>query len=91
MYAGDELEDKHLNKLYMIHPEFLDQDNNIILDKRDCVPQTGKAQMWILNERLYELHRERIKVGQKGYFMEGTVKTAECEVIELIGLINSKS
>ncbi|MDI1355807.1 MAG: hypothetical protein PSX36_12870 [bacterium] len=85
MYAEDEVEDKQKCKMWMIHPEFLDQDNKIILDKTIRVPQTGKAKMWILNEKLQEMHKERIKVGQKGYFMEG-IKSAECEVIEIVGL-----
>ena len=42
--------------------------------------------MWIMSELLKEKHKQRIKVGQKGFFMEGHCKTAECEVIEVIGL-----
>jgi len=40
--------------------------------------------MWILNESLIELHKERIKIGLKGFFMEGPHKAAECEVIEVV-------
>lgn len=88
MYVEDEVENKQECKMWMIHPEFLDKDNKVILDKTIRVPQTGKAQMWILNERLYEMHQKRVKVGQKGYFMEGRIKTAECEVIEIVALKN---
>jgi hypothetical protein len=73
-------------QLWCIHPEFLDADNNIILDKTIPISKSGKAYMWILDEEKIDFHRNRIRVGQKGYFMEGPTKTAECEVIELIGL-----
>lgn len=88
MYIEDEVKDKNKYKMWMIHPEFLDINNNVILDKTIRVLQTGKAQMWILNESLYEMHKNRIKIGQKGFFMEGSNKTAECEVIEIISLDN---
>ncbi|MBS7230451.1 hypothetical protein KHA90_05385 [Flavobacterium psychroterrae] len=57
MYSGDE----NLKQLWMIWPEFLDNENNIILDKSIRVSTSGKAKMWILNETLYELHKDRIK------------------------------
>lgn len=90
MYAEDEFDNKVECKIWCIHPEFLDENNNIILDKSIHVPQTGRAQMWILNEKLYDMHKKRIKVGQKGFFME-PFKTAECEVIEVVSLKNHKS
>jgi hypothetical protein len=82
MYSGDE----NLKKLWMIWPEFLDSENNIILDESIRVPTSGKAKMWILNEALYELHQERIQIGLKGFFMEGPHKVAECEVIQVVNL-----
>lgn len=82
MYSGDE----NLKKLWMIWPEFLDNENNIILDKSTRVPTSGKAKMWVINEINQELHRERIKIGLKGFFMEGPNKVAECEVIQIVGL-----
>lgn len=42
--------------------------------------------MWILNPDFMDYHRSRIKIGVKGFFMEGGIKTAECEVIGLVGL-----
>lgn len=81
LYSGD----KH-TKIWMIWPEFLDINNNIILDKSTRVPTFGKAKMWIINEINQELHRERIKIGLKGYFVEGPHKVAECEVIQIVNL-----
>ena len=82
MYDGDNPE---TDRLFMIHPEFINDENQVILDK-SFRSWTGKANMWILNPDFIEYHKDRIKLGVKGYFMEGAKRTAECEVIELIGL-----
>lgn len=86
MYFEDEVENTIESQMWMIHPEFMDFKGDIILDKTIPVPQIGKAKMWILNEKLLDIHKKRIKIGQKGFFMEGPVKTAECEVIEIVNL-----
>jgi predicted nucleotidyltransferase len=70
----------------MIWPEFLDNENNVILDKSIRVSTFGKAKMWIVTEVNKELHKSRIEIGQKGYFMEGPRKIAECEVVEILRL-----
>ena len=80
MYSGDE----KVRQQWMIWPEFLDDEDNIILDKSLRVPTSGKAKMWILNEALIELHKGRIKIGLKAFFMEGPNKVAECDVIQII-------
>ncbi|MTH17856.1 hypothetical protein [Flavobacterium sp. LC2016-01] len=80
MYSGDE----NKKQLWMIWPEFLDNEGNIILDKSLQVPTSGKAKMWILSESLIELHKGRIKIGLKAFFMEGRYKTAECEIIQIV-------
>jgi len=59
-------------------------NGEIILDITIRVPQTGEAQMWIINENNYNLHKQRINIGQKGFFMEGPTRTAECEVIRIV-------
>ena len=86
MYAEDVVENRNEWKMWMIHPEFLDKDGSILLDKTIGVAESGKANMWILNDAILEMHRERIKIGQKGFFMEGPNKVAECEVVEIVGL-----
>ena len=78
------LEDIDQNRMWMIHPEFMYDNGEIILDKTIRVPQTGEAQMWIINENNYNLHKQRINIGQKGFFMEGPTITAECEVIRIV-------
>jgi hypothetical protein len=82
LYAEDNAQDG----LWIIWPEFLDLNGNVITDKSIRVDLNGKAIMWIMNEHFTEKHKARIKIGQKGFFMEGSRKVAECEVIEVVGL-----
>lgn len=82
LYDGD---NPKTDRIYMIHPEFIDDNDQVILDK-SYNSRTGKANMWILNPDFMDYHRSRIKIGVKGFFMEGGIKTAECEVIRLVGL-----
>jgi hypothetical protein len=42
--------------------------------------------MWIIVPERRPYHYDKIKVGLKGYFMEGTHKVAECEVVEILSL-----
>lgn len=82
LYSGDE----NIKQLWMIWPEFLDEEENVILDKSIPVPTSGKAKMWILNDTLKHLHRDRIEIGLKAFFVEGPRKVAECEVIQIVNL-----
>ena len=87
-YRSDFLYDTdnpNTDRIYMIHPEFIYDNGQVILDK-SYNSWTGKANMWILNPDFMQYHRDRIKIGVKGFFMEGATKTAECEVIEVVGL-----
>jgi hypothetical protein len=75
------------NKLFMIYPEFEDEKGGIIMDADVAVLQNGYARMWILNPPMRSYHLDKIKVGVKGYFMEGSRRVAECEVIEILDLM----
>jgi hypothetical protein len=77
------------NQLFMIHPEFENDNGEIILDDKEQVSINGTARMWILipERRIY--HEDKIFVGTKGFFMEGSRKVAECEVIEILGLLTN--
>jgi len=81
-------QDHEANQIFMIHPEFEDSEGNIIEGQ---VPQEGIAKMWILVPKMFDYHKERIKVGQLGYFHEGARKTAICEIIEIKGLKDLKN
>jgi hypothetical protein len=73
--------------LFIIWPEFEDSDGELI--RSGTVLPEGVARMWILNDELRGYHAERITVGTKGWFKEGSRSTAECEVIELVGLVTN--
>jgi hypothetical protein len=76
--------------VFMIWPEFEDERGNVIVDEASFpVPAIGTARMWIINAGMRKLHRQRIRTGTKGFFMEGTVKVAECEVVEVLGLMSN--
>jgi hypothetical protein len=81
--------DQTINRLFIIWPEFENSDGEVIL-QNDCpVPISGIARMWIMIPERRPDHYDKIKPGLAGYFMEGSRKVAECEVIELVGLLNN--
>ena len=73
-------------QVFMILPEFEDTNGDIILDNTKSVNASGTARMWIINPPFRTKHASGIKVGIRGYFMEGPKKVAECTVIEILGL-----
>ncbi|WP_227871847.1 hypothetical protein [Paenibacillus bovis] len=75
--------------LYMIHPEFEDEHGQVI-GREEHVPACGTALVWIvIPERRQDIHRHRIHTGTRGYMMEGPHRTAEVEVIEILGLFTN--
>lgn len=79
-------EQPDLNSMYMIWPEFEDETGNIITQTETTVLKEGVARMWIIMPSMRKFHRDKINIGLKGFFMEGSNRVAECEVIELIDL-----
>jgi hypothetical protein len=77
---GDQFEN-----YFMIHPEFESGDGGIISED-EVVPPTGTAGMWILVDEMRNFHRERIRIGVKGFMMEGPYRLAEIVVIEVVSL-----
>jgi hypothetical protein len=81
---------EHLaNQLFMIYPEFEDVNGEIMLQTDIPVLRDGIARMWIANTKWRAYHKDKIKIGLIGYFMEGARKVAECEVIEIPGLLTN--
>ncbi|MGE6315935.1 hypothetical protein ACQKC1_09120 [Shewanella baltica] len=81
LYDGD---DPQLDGVFMIWPELLDENGQVIEDKTlGSALHKGRANMWILSEEMREFHRKRIKVGTKGYWVCGPFKVANVTVIEL--------
>ena len=86
LYSGDDVRDG----IYMIHPEFEDQTGKVIVDLETPVSLTGTARMWIIiSEMRDNTHKNRIKVGTKGYMMEGSRRIGEVEVIRIVGLFTN--
>ena len=82
LYDGD---DPQRDGAFIIWPEFVDPAGSPLPE--GPVPSHGLAQMFILSDSMREqVHRHRIAVGVKGYFIEGLKRVAECEVTRLIGL-----
>jgi len=75
-----------VNGIFMIWPEFEDEDGKIILEDHKSVLPNGTARMWIIVPERRPYHQNKIHVGLKGYFMEGSKRVAECEVIEVLNL-----
>ncbi|MBS1635693.1 MAG: hypothetical protein JST26_07195 [Bacteroidetes bacterium] len=74
------------NTMYIIWPEFEDSEGNVLLCSDKSVPNQGTARMWIVNNEMRPSHYDRIKIGVKGYFREGAMVSADCEVIEVLDL-----
>jgi hypothetical protein len=79
------------NSIYMIWPEFEDEQGNVIIDTEIRVKAVGTARMWVIVPKMRQMHRTRIKVGLKGYLMEGPTRVAKCEVVEIVGLESNPS
>ena len=83
MYEGD---DPVSDGIFMIYPEFLAEDGQPIADGIP-IPLVGSASMFILSpEMRASVHQSRVKVGTRGYMMEGSRKIASLEVVQLVGL-----
>jgi len=82
LYEGD---NPVSDGIFMIHPEFLDSAGSPIQDNV-AVPLEGKASMWILVPQMHPLHRARIDVGTRGYFVEGSRKIGNVEVESVVAL-----
>jgi len=83
LYEGDDIQKSGLS---MIWPFFENKGGEFINDEIK-VPNKGIARMFILiPESRVNTHQQRIKIGVKGHFMEGSKKVAEAEVIEIVDL-----
>ena len=73
--------------IFMIWPEFEDEAGKVILNSAIELPKTGTARMWILMPKMRSYHKTKIHIGLKGFFMEGSRRVADCEVIEIVDLL----
>jgi len=80
---------KHENKLFIIWPEFLDENANVITQKNAPVPISGKARMWIINDSLRKYHQDKIKIGLNTNGHEGGTVVAKYRVSKIVGLMTN--
>ena len=74
------------SQLYMIWPRFLDQEENELCSYQ-MIEMSGLANMYIISDKLINsVHKDKVKVGTRGFLMEGPKKVAEAEIIEVINL-----
>lgn len=79
----------HENQLFMIWPEFLDENGNVITQGNTPVPVTGKARMWIINDGLRKYHQDKIKIGLNANGHEGGTVVAKYQVSKIVGLMTN--
>ena len=70
--------------LFMIWPEILLPDGPLLTEGH--IPAHGQADMFIIVPGSRAFHRQHIRKGVRGYFMEGNTRVAVCEVISVIHL-----
>jgi hypothetical protein len=79
LYAGD---DPQKDGISMIWPQFVSEHGTFI--EAGPVPREGYATMWIVNADLArELHRNRVVVGARGFFVVGHRRIAEAEIVAI--------
>lgn len=86
LYDG---EDRKTEGVHMIYPEVLDSSGAIITDKGATLDKSGKAYMWIIDDKNRAFHRGKIKVGTKGAWVTGPYRIADIVVTRLLGLENN--
>ncbi|WP_332874860.1 DUF433 domain-containing protein [Hymenobacter psoromatis] len=68
---------------FMIYPEFLDPDGYVI--PNGPFSPVGQANMFILMPERRDFHRQHIRPGVRGFFMDG-LPAGVCEVTEVLSL-----
>jgi len=79
--------DTHIpSQVFMIWPEFEDEDGNIITNTTIPIKREGEARMWIIMAGMRSYHQKNIKIGMHCFLMESHIKVAECTIIEILDL-----
>lgn len=77
------------NQLWMIWPEFLDNEGKVINQKDETITTTGKARMWIVNEGTRKYHQEKIKIGLEANGYEGGRIVVKYKVSKIVGIMTN--
>lgn len=88
LYEGD---DSKEDGIHMIWPEILDDAGEVILNRSLPLKRKGHATMWIgMHESRVNIHRQRLKIGTKGYWVIGSKSIANVEVTKILGLFDNE-
>lgn len=78
-------EDKSIHTgTWLIWPEFLGIDGEVL--PLGQIPDLGQANMFCFNTDSHSFHRQHIRPGVRGYFVEGSRRMGVCKVVEVLGL-----
>lgn len=81
-------EDPKVDGVYMIWPEFLDDNGSVIINKKLLPEKKGHATMWIGDVKTKRKIRDRLTLGSKGYWVVGSKKIAKVTVSKILGLFD---
>lgn len=74
-------------ELFMIWPQFLDENEEVKSPSDGPISREGKARMWIVNSNMKKYHRDKIHIGMRANGMEGSTVVANYEVVKIVGLM----
>lgn len=60
-----------MDKIWIILPEFLDENSNVITNMTARICTNGNAYMWIVNDNNRDFHKIKLKLGTEGYITFG--------------------
>lgn len=84
-----EFEEIEPNQAWIIWPLFVYESGEFV-PEGDQVANQGAAHMMVVDKELRQtVHRERIRLGTKGFFVEGGKKVAEATVVRIVDLAGS--
>ena len=71
--------------VYMIYPEILDNEGNVILDKNQRIEDSGIAGMWIVLEleKYVKPLKNQLYIGQTAFWRIGGSVLAEVVVVDI--------
>ena len=72
-------------QMYMIWPWVLDEDG-VAYDEGAYIQYGGFADMRICVDEMRPIHRRKIRIGVKGYWVRGAQRIAEAEVVDILYL-----
>ncbi len=83
MKSNFKYKDDDFNQLWIIYPEFLDENGDVIIDRALTPASQGRASMWIFNDDNKAIHKSKIVIGTNAYWTFGPYILAEVLVTKV--------